>query len=505
MDKYDAIIIGAGNAGLSAAATLSKEGYKTILFEKHNLPGGSATSFKRGRFEFETSLHELAQVGSEEKPGAVRELFKHLGAKVNWIHDDHLYRVISTDKDEPYDASMPSGVDNFIAEMERLVPGSKESVTRFFALAEEGLESMREIAEGKVGMLKIVFKHANFMRLASHSVDRVLNLLRMPKKAQHILTTYWPYIGEPTRTLDFLTFVMMFMVYVKDGVGLPSSFSHELSLSLDASIRANGGEIRYNAPVSKILVKDGKAYGVIVNGETFYSDHIISNSYPDDVFSRMIDKDEVPEFEIKKANARDLALSFFTVYLGLDKSAEELGIKDYSVFLEPYADAERQYENSFSLGGTGWVIVNCLNILNPSITEKGTSELFFTTSIYGDIWGKVEPKDYKKTKLKIAEEMIDYYEKTMGVSIKEHIEEIKIATPATFARYLSSPNGTPYGYQGHPWDSIIPRVVAQEKENTIKGLRFCGAHAERMDGYGTTYFSGENAARKTIEDMKRGK
>ncbi len=505
MNRYDAIVVGAGNAGLSSAATLSKAGLKTIVFEKNNLPGGSASSFRRGRFEFETSLHELAQVGSDEKEGQVRKLFKRLGAKVNWVNDSHLYRVISTDEKERYDANMPSGEERYIDELEKLVPGSRKSVSRFFALAKEGLDSMHELAKGGVSLFRIFRKHRNFMRLASHSVDAVMKKLGIPLKAQHILTTYWPYIGVETSTLDFLTFVMMFYVYIEDGVGLVKGFSHALSSSLDNAIRKNGGEVRYNSPVEKILVKNGKAYGVEVRGETFLSDHIICNCYPNDVFSRLIDKDEIPEIEIKKGNARDLALSFFTVYLGLNRSAEELGIKDYSVFLEPHCSAKGQYENSFSLGGTGWVIVNCLNTLIPETSEKGTSELFFTTSIYGDIWSKVKPKEYKKTKLKIAEEMIDYYEKTLGVSIKEHIEEIEIASPATFARYLSSPNGTPYGYQGHPWDSVIPRVVFNEKERSIVGLRFCGAHDERMDGYGSAYFSGENAAIKTIEDIERSK
>ena len=79
MKKYDVIVIGAGNGGLSAGAYASKEGLKTVVFEKHNLPGGSASSFRRGRFEFEPSLHEMAQVGSEKNPGATRKVFDILG------------------------------------------------------------------------------------------------------------------------------------------------------------------------------------------------------------------------------------------------------------------------------------------------------------------------------------------------------------------------------------------------------------------------------------------
>ena len=55
---YDVIVVGAGNGGLAAAATTAKGGLKTLLLEKHNLPGGCASSFVRGRFEFEPSLHE---------------------------------------------------------------------------------------------------------------------------------------------------------------------------------------------------------------------------------------------------------------------------------------------------------------------------------------------------------------------------------------------------------------------------------------------------------------
>ena len=48
--KYDAVVIGAGNGGLTAAVRLAQGGAKTLLVEKHNLPGGFATSFRRGRF-----------------------------------------------------------------------------------------------------------------------------------------------------------------------------------------------------------------------------------------------------------------------------------------------------------------------------------------------------------------------------------------------------------------------------------------------------------------------
>ena len=83
MPKYDVVVVGAGLAGLSAALQTAIAGKKTLLIEQHNLPGGCATSFVRGRFEFEPSLHELCDLGPVENPGDVRNLLDGFGVKLN--------------------------------------------------------------------------------------------------------------------------------------------------------------------------------------------------------------------------------------------------------------------------------------------------------------------------------------------------------------------------------------------------------------------------------------
>ena len=79
METYDAVIIGAGNAGLTAGAALAQGGAKVVVLERHTIPGGCATSFCRGRFEFEVALHQLSGIGTPEKPGPLRMVLDQLG------------------------------------------------------------------------------------------------------------------------------------------------------------------------------------------------------------------------------------------------------------------------------------------------------------------------------------------------------------------------------------------------------------------------------------------
>ena len=517
MKKYDVIVIGAGNGGLAAAATCAKEGLSTLLLERHNIPGGSATSFVRGRFEFEPSLHELAGIGSDGEPGQIDDMFNRFGGDVDWHTHDSTFRLVvpakEGDKDAfvnedgvlvTVDARMPVGFENFARKLDELVPGSYKSCMEAFDMsarlfkAFECLDDPKKIPDS----IKDV---PDIMRMVSHTVKESLDALGMPKKAQDIFNTYWCYMGAPASQFDFLYYLCVLHSYVKNGTGIPHLRSHEMSLALDKVIRDNDGEIWYNSEVTKVITKNGKPVGVVINGEKeVYADYFVCNSYPYTVFSELFDKKDIPEMQKKMLDTRKVAMSLTTVYLGMNKTKEELGITDYSVFIAPDSDSDKQYEaaqNYFS----GYCIINCLNEIIPDCTPEGTCQLFLTTATFGDVMKDVKPEDYKKFKTKVAKDMIETCEKALNISIMPYIEEIEIALPPTFARYLNTPYGTPYGYVLEKWDSMLPRTIQYMKDQPFDNFFFCGATQERGDGYGCAYYTGEKAGNLVVKAVKGGK
>lgn len=515
MKTYDVIVIGAGNGGLAAAAHCSKAGLSTLLLEKHNIPGGSASSFVRGRFEFEPSLHELAGATSADDSNGPQALFEHMGAEVDWRYHASTFRLVipakEGDKDAfvnengvkvTMDARMPIGFENFAKKLDELVPGSYDSCIKAFDLSTRTFKAL-DALENPKDLVSSLKDFPDILRMAGHTITEVLDTLGMPKKAQDIFNTYWCYLGSPASKLDFLYYMAMLHSYVNKGTSIPHLRSHEMSLAIDKVIRDNGGDIWYNSEVTKVIMKNGKPVGVVINGnKEVYGKRFICNSAPITVWKDLFDKKDIPEKQLKMANSRKIATALTTVYLGMNVTKEQLGITDYSVFIAPTSDSDEQFAlvtDYFS----GYCIINCLNEIIPDCTPEGTCQLFLTGMTFGDVMEGVEPKDYKKFKTKVAKDMIETCEKALNISITPYIEEIEIGLPPTFARYLNTPQGTPYGYMLEKWDSMLPRTIQFMADQPFDNFIFCGATQERGDGYGCAYYSGEKAADLTIKAFKK--
>ena len=476
--QYDVIVVGAGNGGLAAAANTAKAGCKTLLLEKHNIPGGCATSFRRGRFEFEPSLHELCSVGTAEHPDSVYKVFDSLGAKINWRYEHDIFRVINKEKGNEYDVKLKAGIHEFCKSLDDQVPGCYKNVKAFLDLKP-----------------KVDAAIAYIYKMKGNPNGLVMLL-------QDLINTYWGYLGVPTDELNAMHFLNMVYGYVTDGAAMPTHRSHELSLALVDIIKKHGGEVWFNSEVTKFLYnEEGHVIGVVANGEELYAKEVISNVIAHNVFN-MSEFDKLPERNVKLANARTFGISVATVYLGLDCTAEELGMKDYTVFIQGTSNPRKQNDNRAE---DGLYIVNCLNNVVPESSPEGTCTLFLTIPVYGhDVPKDLTPEGYKKYKNELAKKYIEDTEKSLGIDIMSHIEEISVATPVTFARYLGTPEGTIYGYRMSGWDSLMARTAAEKLDHAVPGLSFCGGHYIRGDGYSCAYLMGEMVGQRIAKKIKGG-
>lgn len=263
MPKYDAVVIGAGNGGLAAACRMAKGGKKTLLIERHNMPGGCASSFRRGRFEFETALHEICEWGTKENPGGCRRICDEFGLDIPWHMVPDNFRVITTASDgrTHIDATLPCTVKEFVNEMERLVPGCRKSIQDLFDLGTEfhaaGDYSLS--VAGKTDPKYMQEHFPNFLRLGSYTVNRVFRAMKMPKLAQDIMNTYWGYLGVDADHLSFLQYVNMLWLYVNHGAWIPDKTSNELTTGLLECFRSMGGEVWMNCTATEILFDESKA------------------------------------------------------------------------------------------------------------------------------------------------------------------------------------------------------------------------------------------------------
>ena len=133
MDRYDVIVIGAGNGGLTAAATLAQNGLNVLLLERHNIPGGAATSFCRGRFEFEVALHQLSGIGTPEKPGLLRIALDKLGVtdELEFVELSDLYHVVTSDG---FQVTLKTDRSTTIALLQEAFTDEAHSIQKFFDL-----------------------------------------------------------------------------------------------------------------------------------------------------------------------------------------------------------------------------------------------------------------------------------------------------------------------------------------------------------------------------------
>ena len=478
---YDVIFIGAGIAGLIAALEQVSNKQKVLLLEQHNISGGQLSSFVRGRFEFDTAFFPFGSYGSAYNIGDLQELFKKLGiaSNIEMAESNEFLRVISTDQDY-VDYTLPVGIENYIDKMEEHVPGSRNSMVIFFDLAREIKEAVNYLSANnyKVNFKILKKRFGNFVRVASYNVKDVLY-------AQRILTAYWIYLGLPNSLMSFVQFALTMLSYVEYGPVMAKNSSYDISLTLEEQLRKSGGIIKHNAKVANILISDGAVSGVkLTNNRIYKARKIVSNVALSKVSEEMLEVSQSPIVS-------EVPVQAINVYLGLNRSKEELGIKDFQSVIYHNLDNEVEYEKMHSLDNDT-IVVLCPNKINPTCSPSGTTILDISSLYFGQCFGEnLTSQEYYNLKDQLALKLIDRYEEVTGIKIKDYIEEIEVATPVTYAHYTSSYDGTIYN-NPTDYDTFLKNLL--NRNGDVLGLYYCGGDSSLGSGYLGAFFSGDEVS-----------
>ncbi len=506
--NYEVIIIGAGAGGLSAGATLSQSGVKTLVLEQHDKPGGYMTTFERGDYRFEVSTHMMDGLGPD---GPTRDLFKKLGIldKVQLIKLDPVYRLIS----QEFTADIPGDRQAYLKLLTEKFPHEADGLTDLFNSWDnisEDVGGLKYLTEASLPYKIFVYPLVPFLyfgaitNLNSTSEEMVNDYLTDPI-ARAVILQMSPFLGTPPSRSNGLYYVYMWDSFFKHGAYYFAGGSQAVSNALAAVIRENRGEVRLNTRVEKIIIKDGRAIGVRTqSGDEIYANYIISNADARQTYLKLVGENYLDPEYVEYIKGLEQGVSSVCVYLGLDIDLKKTPLANVSeIFYTPGSlkDYDTQWNDLQPLDPQGMGIGLYSNI-DPTCAPPGKSTVVLLQMAHYDWenqWRRNQgDKAYQELKTRVADAMINKVEKLIP-GLRNSIEEIEIGTPLTMERYTSSYKGSWIG-----WATTEGQVQKErmKQEGPIDNLYLAGAWTYPSGGQSACMDSGWSTGNKILKKLR---
>ena len=504
-ESYAAVIIGSGLGGLSAAAAFARKGYRALVLEQHDKPGGYATAFRRpGGFTFDVSLHSM---GVGERNG-VRNLIGSFPeiTEVEFVPHPHLYRAIFPNHDVSVpQRDIPAYIRQLADSFPEERPGIEALVADMRAMNSEIGRLSR--AAGKVDMRTFPQEFPTLFRHSDHTWGQLVDSRLRDSKLKAIFSALWLYYGLPPSKLSSFYYAVPTLGYLEDGGFYPKGRSQAISDALVKFIQARGGRVLVNTRVEKILAEGDAATGVrCAGGQEFRARAVISNASAPQTFGSLLDDSPAAREYRGRIAGYSSSLSCFQVFLGLKRDlAGLLGVKDSEIFLESGYDPEASYEAMRRAEvERGGVAVTIYDNLYPGYSPKGKNTLNVLTLQGFEHWEQFErdyragrKAAYRAEKERMASILIRRVEEALLPGLAKAIEVKEIGTPLTNLRYTGNTRGAIYG-----WDQTVSNSGNRRvgHATTVKNLYIAGAWSAPGHGYGAVLASGPNCFAEIVRD-----
>ncbi|WP_295530849.1 NAD(P)/FAD-dependent oxidoreductase [Novosphingobium sp. Chol11] len=526
--QYDAIVIGAGHNGLTAAAYLARAGRSVLVLEARGVVGGACVTeevIPGHRVSF------TSYIASMLMPTVIRDL--DLGR--------HGLRMVACD---PI-LTVPLGGGEIIrwwADPER----TAQEIARFSARDGAAFLEVDRKLKALAAYLQPFFLESP-PDLAARGLDRLREGLRLIRRFRRIKGTE---IGEMVQFLtgslgEFLDrhfeaepvkrMILANNVYGKHGgpyepgsaVGLlfhllaggdhaVQGFNGHVmggmgavSGAMAAAARGFGAVIETDAPVARVDVADGRAQGVtLTDGRQFRADVVLSNADPKRTFLGLLSADELPE-EFRRdiaaikmggpAAKLNIALSGEPTVIG--RAADATPLERALLTIAPTLEGAQRCADIARFGDVPeelWIDCVIPSLVDDSLCPPGHHMLtcfiqYVPYHLREGTWDERREAFTDAIIAQIARHMPDLPGLILGRTM---------LTPLDLERIYGLTEGNIFHGDLHPGALFSMRPVPRwsQYRTPVRGLYLCGAGAH--PGGGVTGAPGHNAAMQVLRDTK---
>jgi len=500
---FDAVIIGAGLAGLLCGARLARAGLKVLILEKKPQAGGTGAVFRRGGYAFPMGPLAFSYPGKVKRYLAEAGLMEEIP-----IHRNH-YQLVAPGWDiiisRPLQelraclkARFPSeiaGLNGFFAELENLIG---------LTLDLEGWHpdyTPRRLSTGNQDPETRARTEA--IRQAGRTpCSEVLNRFLSDSGLKNFLGS----MGISPPEMSWLNLGFMWNIMSGVGVWTPGGGIHGLGRRLEDAFAAAGGELRVMTTVHRILVENGRAAGVRTgDGTEFRGGWVVSNADVKRTFLDMLDPSHVPADFLETVRRRPYTGSELCVYVGLDPARVDLSRMKASHLILAKEVRLRDQPSGDDFDDRE-VEVCRWSETNPGLCPPGREALVLRTALpYEEVadWksgDKMRREGYLDMKRALAASLLRTVESELP-GLTSAVERMEVATPLTYEDWGNRFQGSIAGWSWAPEKAGFNRKL--QVETPVEGLLSVGAYASSelfLGGVPTVLFTGRTAADLILGD-----
>ena len=525
---YDAIVIGGGHNGLTAAAYLAGGGLRTLVLERREIVGGacvteeiapgvraSTTSYIASMLRPEVirdlrlAKHGLKMVPCE--PG-LQALFED-GAVIPWW-TEHERTVAEWSRISAADAQTFDRIDRRLKHLAAYLQGffleePPDVHARGLAKLREGRRILRRFRK---------IKGDEITDLVSFLTGSLGEFLDRNFESEHIKRMFLannvygmhspPY--RPGTSIGLLFHLLSggdddvqgFYGHVIGGMG-------SITQAMAEAAREAGAEIRTSAPVVRILVENGRARGVALeDGTELHARTVLSNADPKRTFLGLMDEKDLPEDYrlsvegIKMAGPCakvNLALREEPRWTGMPPDADPIR-RSLATLVPTLEGAERMYDIAKwgEIPEDLWVDCVVASNVDPTLAPKGTHVM---TAFVQYVPYRLRESTWDEQRDLLGQRVVSKIAR-YAPNVPEAIEAMQVLTPLDLEVTYGLTEGNIFHGDLNIEQLFFMRPVPGHAgfRTPVDGLYLCGAGVH--PGGGVTGAPGYGAAHRVLKDLK---